>query len=268
MDFEIFLDNLITFLLSLGKNLIAFAVVLIVGYLVAKYVTRLLRKIFVKSNVDLAASGFICSVVKVAIMIITFIIAISELGINLSSAVTALGAAGLTASFALQGSLSNFVSGIQLIFSRPFKVDDFLAVNSFSGSVKEITILSTTLMTPDNKEVIIPNSIMTTDVVINFSSQTSRRLDLVYSVDYSTDLDKAKKVVSDTIATCEGVLNDPEPVVAVGKHLDSSVEIVAQIWIEPSVYWNAYFYMQENVKKAFDKNDISIPFPQLDVHTK
>ncbi|MFI3207362.1 MAG: mechanosensitive ion channel family protein [Clostridia bacterium] len=266
-NFDLLLTTSLAVIIPLFWKVLFFAIIIFIGLFVSKYAIKLLRGVFEKSNVDLAAASFISSVLKSVIMIITLIIAISELGLNLDSAITALGAAGLTASFALQGSLSNFVSGIQLVFAKPFKVNDFLSVGSESGSVKEITILNTTLLTADNKEVIIPNSMMTTGIVVNFTSQSSRRLDLSYGIDYSSDLDLAKKIVEEVALNCELVLKENAPVVAVGKHQDSSVEIIAQVWIEPANYWKAYFYMQENVKKSFDKNNITIPFPQLDVHS-
>lgn len=265
------LDTIFTAVLSwlatTGLKILSCAVVLVIGVLLTKYVAKLFAKLFEKSKLDDAAAGFILSIIKVVCYVIVIIAAISQL-FDITALIAALGAAGLTASFALQGSLSNFISGVQVIFSKPFKVGDYLNVNGTEGSVAKIDVLNTTLKTVDNKEVIVPNSMMTTNVVTNYSSQNMRRVDLSYSVAYDTDLDHAKKVVSDLVMADARVLTDPMPLIAVGAHKDSSIEIVAKIWVETANYWDVYFAMQEKVKVAFDENKIVIPFPQMDVHTK
>lgn len=265
------LDNIFTaalgWLSAAAVKLISCAVILAVGILVTKYIAKLLAKIFERSKLEDAAAGFILSIVKVACYVVVAITAISQL-FDITALVAALGAAGLTASFALQGSLSNFISGVQVIFSKPFKVGDYLNVNGADGSVVKIDVLNTTLKTPDNREVIVPNSMMTTNVVTNFSSQNMRRLDLSYTVAYSTDLALAKNVVTELIASDERIKADPAPLVAVGLLKDNGIEIVAKVWVGTDVYWDVYFAMQEKVKLSFDEKGIEIPLPQLDVHTK
>ena len=263
---EIF-SAILAWLASAGIKLISCAVIIVVGIILIKYVAKLIAKVFEKSKLDEVAAGFILSIVKVACYVIVIIAAVAQL-FDITALIAALGAAGLTASFALQGSLSNFISGGQVIFSKPFKVGDYLNVNGTEGAVAKIDVLNTTLKTPDNKEVIVPNSMMTTNVVTNYSSQTSRRVDLSYSVAYDTDLDLAKKVVADLVMADSRVLTDPMPLIAVGAHKDSSIEIVAKLWVATADYWDVYFSMQEKVKLAFDQNNIVIPFPQMDVHTK
>ncbi len=260
-----FWDFLVSAFLSFVLPIIYFIVVVAIGWWLAKYVCKLLRKTLDKAQIDSAAASFICSVSRVVLVIISIIVASGD---SISTMATALGAAGLTASFALQGSLSNFVSGMQLIFAKPFKNNDFLSVGEHSGSVKQITVLSTTLVTIDNKEIVIPNSMMTTDVVVNFTSQETRRLDLSYSVSYGINTDIPKKIIADILSANEMVITEPEPLIAVGAHNDSSVEIVAKVWVKSDNYWPLYFHMQEEVKKKFDENSVEIPFPQLDVHTK
>ena len=262
-----FITGILEWLANAGLKLIAFAIILVVGILVTKYIAGLAGKLFKKSKLEEAVAGFILSIIKVACYVVVIITAVAQL-FDLTALMAALGAAGLTASFALQGSLSNFISGVQVIFSKPFKVGDYLSVNGTEGAVAHIDVLNTTLKTPDNKEVIVPNNMMTANVVTNYSSQNMRRVDLSYAVSYDTDLDLAKKVVSELIMADERILPDPMPLVAVGAHKDSSIEIVAKIWVATADYWNVYFAMQEKVKLAFDRNNIVIPFPQMDVHTK
>lgn len=245
--------------------IITFVIIVAIGWFIAKFFAKFLYKILVKSNVEPVAAGFICSVVKVVIVIISVI---AGAGNNMTSLVAAISAAGLTASFALQGSLSNFISGMQLIFSKPFKTNDFLTVSDNSGTVKEINVLNTVLTTIDNKEIIIPNSLMTSGVVVNYSARETRRVDLSYSVSYNIDTDIPKSIISTIIDNCDKILKDPAPMVVVGAHQDSSMEIIARVWVNAADYWDVYFFMQETVKKEFDKNNVEIPFPQLDVHSK
>jgi len=200
--------------LTLFSKLFIAVFILLAAYVLIGFLKKSLKKIFERGNADEAASGFIISVVKYVCWGVAIIAAIGNV-INLSNVVTALGAAGLTASFALQGSLSNFISGVQIIFSRPFAVGDYLSVGTYEGTVKRIDMLNTTLFTFDNKEVIVPNSKMTTDVVVNFSSQEKRRLDLSYPVALDTDLSKAKDILRSVIYSDERVITDPEPLIAV-----------------------------------------------------
>lgn len=254
------------FLLNSAINILTFSVTIFVGWWIAKFTKKYLTTVLLKLSIDDAATSFICSVVKVVILIIAIIIAMGNLGLEMTTLIAALGTAGLTASFALQGSLSNFVSGMQLIFSKPFLKNDFIEVGSYSGMIKEITVLNTILLTVDNKEIIIPNSLMTSGAVVNYSSQESRRLDLKYSVSYGINTDIPVELIKGIIEKNEKILKDPEPMVVVGSHGDNSVEIIARAWVASSDYWPTYFYMQDIVKKEFDKNNIEIPFPQIVVH--
>ncbi|MFI3324561.1 MAG: mechanosensitive ion channel family protein [Clostridia bacterium] len=254
-------------LLPIILKILATVITLAIGYFVAKLGEKPLRGVLSKSGIDDAATGFICSVVKVIVYILAIVMALGNL-VEITSLIAALGAAGLTASFALQGSLSNFVSGMQVIFSKPFKIGDFLQVGSYSGTVASITVLNTTLLTIDNKEIIIPNSTMTSDAIINFNSQDVRRLDLTYGVAYSSDLNMVKDVLNSVVKGLDCVIDEPAPMIAVGAHEDSSIQMIVRFWVKSDDYWPTYFFMQEKVKAVFDENKIEIPFPQMDVHTK
>lgn len=255
--------------LSAGIRLLCAIAVLLIGWWVSRLLMKGLKGILEKSRIDGGATSFICSVVKVILWIVIVLTALSQMGININSMVAALGAAGLTASFALQGSLGNFVSGMQVIFSKPFGIGDFLSVDDqHMGTVKAITVLNTTLMTPDNKEIIIPNSILTSGMVVNYTSQKARRLDLSYSISYTADIDLALSILRGLTDENDKVLRDPAPIIAVGAHNPSSLELVAKLWVDAELYWDLYYEMQEKVKRSFDAKGVQIPFPQMDVHIK
>lgn len=249
-------------------NLLAAGVIFFVGWWLAKLAKSLTKKTAAKGKIDPLAASFFGSLAKALVLTAAAISAISQLGVNITSLIAALGAAGLTASFALQGSLSNLVSGIQIIFTKPFQIGDYLAFEGYEGTVKRMEILFTTLVTFDNKEIVVPNSKITGGVVVNFSSRGTRRLDLNYGVSYQTDLKKAKSVLEQLVEQDGRILKDPAPVVAVGELKESSVTLVAKLWCNQEDYWNLYHAMQERVKEAFDSAGVTIPFPQLDVHVK
>ncbi|MCI9553348.1 MAG: mechanosensitive ion channel [Acutalibacter sp.] len=261
-----FINKTISWLLDLGGNLLVAGIIFFVGWQLARLAATLTKKAIKRGVADPLVAGFIGSVVKALVIAVASVSAIAQLQINITSLVAALGAAGLTASFALQGSLSNFVSGMQIIFTKPFKMGDYLAFGDYEGTVKRIEILYTILATYDNKEVIVPNSKITGDVVVNFSTNGTRRLDLSYGVAYTADLEKAKAVLARLAEKDPRVLETPAPMIAVGDWKDSSVTLVMKLWCRQEEYWNLYFAMQERVKAAFDKENISIPFPQMDVH--
>lgn len=258
--------RLLQWLFSLGGNLLSAALIFLAGWWLAKLAAKLAKNAVKKGRADPLVAGFIGSLVKAVVLLAAAVSAIAQLQININSLIAALGAAGLTASFALQGSLSNLVSGMQIIFTKPFKMGDYLAFGGYEGTVKRIEILYTVLATFDNKEVIVPNSKITGDVVVNFTTNGTRRLDLSYGVAYSADLRRAKDILRRLAERDVRVLDAPAPVIAVGELKDSSVTLVMKLWCKQEDYWNLYYAMQEAVKLAFDKAGVPIPFPQLDVH--
>lgn len=247
-------------------NLLVAGLILLCGWWLARLAGKLTKKAMGKGPLDPLAASFVGSVVKFIVLAVAAVSAVAQLGINITSLVAALGAAGLTASFALQGSLSNFVSGMQIIFTRPFKMGDYLSFEGHEGTVKRIEVLYTILATFDNKEVLVPNSKMTNSIVVNFTSNGTRRLDLSYSVSYQADLALAKSLLSKLAEADPRVLKEPLPIIAVGEWKESSVTVMMKLWCRQEDYWNLYFSMQEKVKEAFDGAGVPIPFPQLDVH--
>mgnify|MGYP005806122639 FL=1 len=268
MDWQTLGNNLLHGLTSFAGDLILAALIFFGGWFLARLAARLTKKAISKGKVDALAASFIGSLVKAVVLVVAGVSAVAQLGVNITSLVAALGAAGLTASFALQGSLSNLVSGIQIIFTKPFDMGDYLAFGTYEGTVKKIEILSTTLATFDNKEVVIPNSMITSDVVVNFTRSGTRRLDLSYGVSYQADLQKAKEILQTLVEEDSRVFTDPAPLVAVGELKESSVTLVCKVWCKEEDYWPLYYRMQEAVKAAFDQAGISIPYAQLDVHVK
>jgi small conductance mechanosensitive channel len=219
-----------------------------------------------KRDVDPALTGFASSLLYSLLLVFVVIAAISELGIQTTSFVAILGAAGLAVGLALQGSLSNFASGVLIIMFRPFKIGDYVEAGGTAGVIKEISVLTTVLHTPDNKKIIVPNSSVMGGTITNYSATGTRRLDLKFGVSYSDDLNKVIKLLTEMVEADSRCLKDPAPTIAVLEHGDSSVNLVCRPWVATSDYWAVLFDFQKNVKLRFDEEGISIPFPQRDVH--
>lgn len=246
--------------------LIAAVVIIIIGVIVSKLMGNLVVKGMSKKGIDPSVHSFIRTIFVFIINMIFIISALSTLGFNISSFVTALGAAGITAGLGLQSSISQFASGIQILVNHPFKSGDYVEIGTVSGKVQEIKMMYTALITIDNKRIIIPNSTITTSNIINYNAENRRRVDLVYSVSYDADIAKVKDVLRGVIAENKLILTDPEPIIGVSEHAASSVNISCLIWCKSDDYWDIFYYMQETVKNAFDQNGIPIPYNQLDVH--
>jgi len=199
-------------------------------------------------------------------MIFVVLAALSQLGIQTTSFIAILGAAGLAVGLALQGSLANFASGFLMIIFRPIRVGDFIEGAGTAGTVEEIAIFTTTLVTPDNKTVIVPNGSLTGDNIVNWTLKGTRRVDMTMGIGYDDDIDKARQIMQDVMANDDRILKDPAPQIAVVELADSSVNFVVRPWAKASDYWGVYMTTTENIKKAFDANGISIPYPQRDVH--
>ena len=247
------------------KIVVAFAI-FIIGKLIARLVSRGVGKVMTHKSVDKAVIAFVESLVFGIGVALVFIIAISHLGFNTSSLVAIIGAAGLAVGLALQGSLSNFASGVLLITFRPFKAGDFVEVGGVAGIVEEILIFSTKLKTPDNKTVIIPNGAITSGTITNYSTKPTRRIDLVIGVSYDANLAQTKTVLADIVAKESRILKEPAVTIGVSELADSSVNLVVRPWVNSADYWPVYFDLLENIKVALDDAGIEIPYPQMTVH--
>lgn len=254
-----------------GTAYAAKLVIAILVYLIGKRIARALTNLVVKTmrnnDVDSELTNFLESLIYWGLVTLVVIAALSQLGLQTASFIAVLGAAGLAVGLALQGSLSNFAAGILIILLRPFNVDDFVEMAGASGKVKNIRIFTTELRTGDNKCVIIPNARVLASNIINFSSTGQRRVDLVFSVSYKDDLNKVREVIKQVIDADDRILKDEETLIAVSQLGDSSVNFNVRPWVKTDDYWGVYYDLTENMKIAFDVNEISIPFPQRDVNT-
>lgn len=240
--------------------------ILFFGRLMAKLIAHIVERLMVRGKVDHTIVKFVGSLTYIALLAFVVIAALNQLGIQTASFIAVLAAAGLAIGLALQGSLSNFASGFLMIIFRPFKVGDYIEGGGVAGTVKEITIFTTVLTSPDNKTIIVPNAKLTEDNIINYTVQGTRRLDLTLGISYGDDIDKARNVIREVLSREKRILPSPEPLIAVAALADSSVNFVARPWVKAGDYWDVHFFLTENIKKAFDANGISIPFPQRDVH--
>ncbi len=252
------------FMEKLPTIIIAVAIV-ILGYFLSRLAKKFVVKALKARKVDPSVYNFIKRIVSVTINFV-FIMSAASMFINVGSLVAAIGAAGVTAGLGLQSTVAQFASGIQILLNHPFKTGDFVELNGVSGSVADIRFMNTVIITPDNKRIVIPNSHITTNHIINYSAENMRRVDFLFSISYSDNIEKAKAVIREVALSNEDILKDPLPEVYVKSHEASSICLTARVWCKVDRYWNVYFAMQENVKIALDKNNISIPFNQLDVH--
>jgi small conductance mechanosensitive channel len=259
-------NQLYDFALSYGPKIIGAIAILVLGRIGVGIFTSIVGRLMKKGNVDPTLTKFAISMAKIALMTFIIISALGALGVQTASFIAIIGAAGLAVGFALQGSLSNFASGVMLIIFRPFKSGDYVEAGGTSGSVESIQIFNTTLKTPDNKVVIVPNSQITSDKIVNYSAMDKRRIDLVFGIGYDDNIKKAKDILEKIIAEDDRILKDPAPVVAVLELGDSSVNFAVRPWVNTADYWAVFFDITEKVKLTFDENNISIPYPQRDVH--
>ena len=260
------LEGIIALIISKLPLLISAAIIIAVGFAVANLIGNILIKALCAKGIDPSIHSFIRTIVTLILKFAVILSALSTLNIDVNSFLTALGAAGITAGIGLQSSISQLASGIQILVNHPFKSGDFIDIGSVSGKVHEIKMMYTELITLDNKRVIIPNSTITSSNIINYNSESRRRLDLVFSVSYDADISKAKEVLLETVKANKLILTDPAPIIAVKEHASSSINLACLIWCSSDDYWDAFYSMQEAVKLAFDSNGIPIPYSQLDVH--
>ena len=263
---DISVDKLWELATVYGLRLIAAIVILVLGRWVAKLFRRIFKKVMTKREVDSTITSFVGSLTYYLLLIFFIIAAMGQLGIQTTSFIAVLGAAGLAVGLALQGSLANFAAGFLMIIFRPFKVGDYIEGAGTAGTVEKIHIFSTQLKTPDNKIVIVPNASITAGNIVNYSTTGTRRVDMTFGIGYEDDIDKAKAIISEMIHSDARVLPEPAPLIAVAALADSSVNIVARPWVNSADYWGLFFDLTEKIKKRFDAEGITIPFPQRDVH--
>lgn len=266
MDVQNLLAKIYELLTLYGMRVVGALAIFVIGRWVAKAVTRFIKRIMERSNQDPTLVGFIGHLAYAALLAFVVIAALNQLGIQTASFIAVLGAAGLAVGLALQGSLSNFAAGVLMIIFQPFKVGDYIEGAGVAGTVEAIQIFTTQLASPDNRTIVVPNAKILSDNITNYTAKGTRRVDVVFGIGYRDDIDKARRVIADTAGSDQRVLPEPAPVVLVSELADSSVNLTLRAWTGADDYWNFYFDTLEKIKKRFDAEGISIPFPQRDVH--
>ncbi|MEL6776420.1 MAG: mechanosensitive ion channel domain-containing protein [Cyanobacteria bacterium J06597_16] len=254
------------FVLGFLLNAVLALVIFGVGRWLARFAKRLVKKGMTKAQVEPTLTVFASNILFYVIMAFVVLAALGAVGIETTSLIAALGAAGLAIGLALQGSLTNFAAGIIIIIFQPFRVGDWVEVDGHSGYIMEIELLTTSLRTLDNRTVILPNGALTENSLVNYSTQGKLRLDLVVGVDYTTDIDRVKQILLEVLTTNERVLQNPKPTVGLLEMADSSLNFAVRPWVAPQDYEPQKLAIHEAIKKRLDSESISIPFPQRDVH--
>ena len=261
-----YIQHAIDLVIEYAPQLLLAIVVLIVGFWIIKLVTKATSKAMDRSEVDVSLKKFLNSLLGILLKTLLLISVASMVGIATASFVAIIAGAGLAVGLALQGSLANFAGGVLILLFKPFKVGDFIEAQGYMGTVNEITIFTTILKTPDNKTVIIPNGALSNGSMVNFSTESMRRVDMTFGIGYGDSIEKAKQVLTRLVESDVRIHKEPASQIIVDELGESSVNFKVRVWCNSTDYWGIYFDMQEKVKQTFDKEGISIPFPQRDVH--
>jgi len=261
------MDTIERIITAYGLSVVGGIAILIAGWIVANTVSRTIRRVMGRrETIDPLLTGFVASLVKYLILAVTIVAVLSQFGVQTASMIAVLGAAGLAIGLALQGTLSHLAAGVMIMIFRPFRQGHYIEVAGVGGTVKDVTLFTTELATPDNVQIIVPNGKVWGDVVRNFSFHDTRRVDFALGIGYGDDIDKAIKTVQGAIAKEKRAHTEPEPLIVVGALADSSVNLTIRVWCDGGDYWGVKFDLTKAFKEALDKAGISIPFPQRDVH--
>ncbi|MDG5469217.1 mechanosensitive ion channel [Deltaproteobacteria bacterium IMCC39524] len=261
-----YVDTLINMFVVWGPKLVGAILALLIGLWLANMIAGGLSRRMEKSAVDPSLRPFLTSLVSTLLKILVVVSVLGMVGIQMTSFIAILGAAGLAVGMALSGTLQNFAGGVMILIFKPFKVGDVIEAQGYTGAVNAIQIFNTILKTPDNKTVIIPNGGLSTSSMVNYSTEPTRRVDWTFGIAYGDDIDKAKQVLSELLTSNEKVLQDPAPFIELGELADSSVNFTVRAWVNAADYWAVHFYMLEKVYRGFGEAGLNIPFPQMDVH--
>lgn len=261
-----YVDKAVELAITEGPQIVLAIVVLIVGLWIIKRVVNVVNRGLEAGNTDETLAKFLSSLASIVLKALLFISVAGMVGIETTSFIAILGAAGLAIGLALQGTLANFAGGVLVLLFRPYKVGDFVEAQGVAGTVAEIQIFNTVIKTPDNKRIIVPNGAISNGIITNFSAEETRRVDFVFGIGYDDDVAKAKATLMRIVSEDDRVLSDPAPFVELGELADSSVNFTVRVWVNAADYWGVYFATMEKVKIVFDQEGISIPYPQQDVH--
>lgn len=265
-DYDALTAKLQTIGVEFGIKIISALAIFIIGRIIVRIMLSGLRKVMDRIGMDKTLQTFLANIVSVLLTLVVVLAALNQLGVEMTSLIAVLGAAGLAVGLALQGSLANFAAGVLIIFFRPYRAGDYIDAGGSAGTVEAVTIFNTILTTPDNRKVVIPNSNVTSGPITNFSAHDTRRIDLIIGVGYDDDLKVAQKAINDVISAESRVLAEPAPVVAVESLGDSSVNFVVRPWVSTSEYWPTRWALIQGIKEKLDEVGVSIPYPQRDVH--
>ena len=266
IDFSKLVDTVMEMGASFGLKIVEAIIILIVGLKLVKVVKKFLRQSPKLEKIDAGLRTFLASASSILLYALLIITIAMILGVPVTSFITILASCGVAVGLALQGSLSNLAGGIMILLFKPFKVGDFIEATGEIGTVNEISVMYTEILTLDNRRVTIPNGSLTNSVIENYSSEATRRVDLTFNTSYANDVEKVKEVIMGVVESHPAALKTPAPFVRLSGHKESALEYTVRIWCNSADYWDVYFDTMENVKKAFDENGIKIPFNQLDVH--
>lgn len=253
-------------LIDFGTRIAIAVLIIFIGFWIARRIVRLTSKVMVRRDIDITLRPFIEGFVGFAVRAMVLIVAISTIGVQMTSIIAVLGSVGLAIGLALQGSLANFAGGVIILIMKPFKVGERIETSGAAGFVKEINIFNTTLVTLDNRTIYVPNGPLAGNIITNYHRAETRRVDISVGISYSSRVDVARKAILDLANANEKVLQDPAAFVGLDKFGDSSLDLVVRVWSSADDYWDVYYYMTEGIKRVFDENNISIPFPQRDIH--
>ena len=263
LDFQQIVDH---YIIPWGINILMAVAIFVIGRWLARLLLGITDKMMTRTGMDPMLVRFVHSILNALLLLVIIIAALDRLGVNTTSFIALIGAAGLAVGLALQGSLQNFAAGVLLIVFRPFKVGHFVEAGGAAGVIEEIGIFSTRMKSGDNREIIVPNGAIYGGMITNYSARDTRRIDMVFGIGYGDDIRKAREIIKGILDADERILKDPEPLIAVGELANSSVNFNVRPWVNNADYWNVRFDVTEKIKLAFDENGISIPFPQMDVH--
>lgn len=268
IDFQFYLKTFVDLVIAYGGKLLIALLIWWIGSAVIKLINKGVNKGMNRSKIEVTLQKFVISLLSFALKALLFITCASIIGIKMTAFVAILGAMGLAFGLALQGSLANFAGGVLINVLRPYKIGDFIETGGIMGTVKEISIFNTILNTPDNKLIILPNSNVSNGNITNFSTEKTRRVDLVFGVDYKSDVRKAQQIIADVVAEHPKTHKNPAAFIRVGNYGASSIDITVRIWADSADYWDVHFDIMEQVKAAFDKAGIEFPYQQIDINLK
>ena len=266
MTWEKFINFLFDFLTSWGIKLLGALIVLVVGIKLIGWLSKWIKKTPKLDRLDSSLRSFLGSFSRIILYVILIITVAMILGIPATSFITILASCGVAIGLALQGSLSNFAGGLMILFFKPFKIGDYIEASGESGTVVGISVVYTELLTPDNKRITVPNGTLTNEVIVNYSAEETRRIDWKFTTSYDNNVSEVKEIINTVLRAQPEILAEPAPFVRLSEHGDNALVYTVRVWCKNADYWTIYFNVMEQVKEAFDKNNVSIPYPQLDVH--